>query len=115
MPEYKSYLPEKIKLALEAIKKSGTAIRRASLQYGVPESTLRSRLKKADPFTAVAGTSTYFSQAEEQHLANHCVKMAHLGNGYQCWQVLELAKNMCIGKGVDSSIGTMGFCQGTVN
>ena len=88
-----------MKAAYSDVKEKGMAIRGSARLHGVPESTLRWRLTKSDE-DVKRGGPTFFTRAQEQMLAEHCVSMAHLGYGFTRWQVLEMAKNMsdAIGK-----------------
>ena len=79
---------QRIKDALIAIG-NGTEIRRAGRLYGIPESTLRRRMKPNRPNSGKgAGHPTLFNEAEENLLANHCIQMANIGYGLAPWQVI---------------------------
>ena len=75
--------------------KRGLAVRKAARIQGVPESTLRMRLSKGDPSSKI-GAPTIFPYEQAYQLAEHCNKMAHIGYGYTRWQIMDMAKNMCM-------------------
>ena len=74
---------QRIKDALSAIR-NGTKVRRAGRLYGIPESTLQCRMRP----NSGKGHPTLFNEAEENLLANHCIKMANIGYGLAPWQVI---------------------------
>ena len=75
--------------------KRGLAVRKAARIHGVPESTLRMRLSKGDPSSKM-GAPTTFPYEQEYHLAKHCIKMTHIEYCYTRWQIMDIAKNMCM-------------------
>ena len=85
----------KIDDAVKEILK-GKAARTAGREYGVPESTLRRRVREIRAGkTERHPTSSYttFTPFQED-LANHCIKMSRLGYGYTAWQIIDMAVNM---------------------
>ena len=87
---------EVLREAYSEVKQKGVAIRAAARRYGLSEATLRRRIHHGmTAYNPPSGFSTLLSRTQEEHLAEHCVTMAHLGYGYTRWQVLEMAKNMC--------------------
>ena len=88
--------------AYKDVKEKGIAIRRAAKVHGLPESTLRWRLANEKKEDLKHGGQNFFTRAQEEMLAEHCVSMAHLGYGFTRWQVLDMAKNMSEAVGKDT-------------
>ena len=72
--------------AYHAIVEKKMSIFRASREYGVPESTLRDRIKDRVPFyedkLPAIGSGSMFDREEELTLAEHFNHMSYLGYGY---------------------------------
>ncbi|KAJ8320728.1 hypothetical protein KUTeg_002315 [Tegillarca granosa] len=85
---------EALRNVYNTVKRTGDSIRKSAKMFGIPESTLRSRLKNPDLFDSKVGHPTIFTKAEETQLAEHCKNMASLGYGYCMYQVLELASRI---------------------
>ena len=75
--------------------KRGLDIRKEARIYGVPESTLRIRLSKGEPSSKMRA-QTVFRYEQEYQLVEHYIKMVHIGYGYTRWQIVDMAKNMCM-------------------
>ena len=84
---------QRIKDALSAIR-NGTKVRRAGRLYGIPESSLRRRMRPNSGKRK--GHPTLFNEAEENLLANHCIKMANIGYGLAPWQVIFYIILLCL-------------------
>ena len=72
-------------------RRTGEAIRKAGRMFGVPESTLRTRLNNPNLFKSRQGHPRIFSMAEEAQLADHCKKwpdlaMDTVGGSCLIWQ-----------------------------
>ena len=94
LEKYKKYSSSAMQQAYEAVKKKRVAIRRAAVQHGVPESSLRDKLSGRTEMDAKPGHPQVFDNEREQILADHCIYMAKIGYGYTAWQVVELANSM---------------------
>ena len=72
--------------AYHAISEKKMSVYRASKEYGIPESTLRDRMKERIPFyedkLPRIGFSKMFNGEEELTLAEHFNHMSYLGYGY---------------------------------
>ena len=72
--------------AYHAVVEKKMSICRASREYGVPESTLRDRMKERIPFNEdklpTIGSASIFDGEEELTLAEHFNHMSYLGYGY---------------------------------
>ena len=78
--------------ACQDVKQKSFAIKRAAREHGQPEYTLRWRLANDKPESVKRMDSTFFTRAQEEMLAEHCVSMAYLGYGFTRWQMIDMAK-----------------------
>lgn len=66
--------------AYEHVTSSGTSVRKAAIQFGIPVQTLRDRVKGIiDPLTVTCGRETVFSHEEELALIEHVEILTELG------------------------------------
>ena len=88
--------------AYQDVKQKGMTIRRAARQHDLPESTLCWRSANNKSEDVKHGGPTFFTRAQEEMLAEHCVSMAHLGYGFSRWQIIDMESNMCAAIGKDT-------------
>lgn len=89
--------------AYKAVKEQGLAVTRAAFQFGVPEQTLRDRVKGyIDPFD-LQTTKKCFSNDEELALVEHIETMVGLGYGYSNTQLQHVAGELAFHLGKKSS------------
>ena len=74
----KQYTEYNISQAIEAITR-GQSIRRAALEWGVPNATIRNRLQGAQPHGEAAQGQQRLSKTQEDHLAQWVLTQAALG------------------------------------
>ena len=78
-----SYSAQALLGAYESVKLKGLSVHRAAIQFGVPEQTLRDRVKgRIDHTNLKLGSETVFSNEEELTLVEHLEAMCDLGYGY---------------------------------
>jgi hypothetical protein len=88
--------------AYEAVK-TGVPVQRAAKQFGIPEQTLRDRVKGyVDPNSCSSGGETFFSKEEEETLVDHVETLSQLGYGYSNTQLQHLAGEMAFDLGKKS-------------
>ncbi|XP_011859227.1 PREDICTED: uncharacterized protein LOC105556736 [Vollenhovia emeryi] len=80
MTDKNNWTEESLKLAIRAVKVDGMKIRSAGKEFGIPESTLRKRLKENSVSHVPLGQKPTFS-ADEKELADHVLKLAKLFYG----------------------------------
>ncbi|XP_053379621.1 jerky protein homolog-like [Mercenaria mercenaria] len=90
--KYRKYAAESMLKAYDAVREKGVPVQRAALQYGVPEQTLRDRVKGiVNPLSFKQGTETVFTHEEELTLVEHIETMAELGYGITNVQLQHIA------------------------
>ena len=73
------------------------SVSKAAKQYGVPEQTLRDRVKgKVAPETIKSGPSPLFSIEEEMRLVDHIKSMSQVGYGYTRAEVINLGSSYAV-------------------
>ena len=72
-----AYSDSKLQEALRDLKNGTLTQRQASVYYGIPRSTLRSKIKGRHPKSA--GGQTVFSADEEKMFVNYCLTMSQFG------------------------------------
>ena len=91
---YKLWTEEKIRLACEAVKAEGYTYRRAELEFGVPNSTIRDRISGKTSPGATSGPEWYLTDTEEQelvHFIKECAKVGYAKTRKQIITIVELA------------------------
>ena len=82
----RQYDAAQLSRAYHAVAGNKMSIYKASREYGIPESTLRDRLKGRVPFyeekLPVIGSGNFFDEDEENTLAEHFNHMSYLGYGF---------------------------------
>ena len=79
------------------MKSKKVSIRATARRFGIPEGTLRDRVKgKVGPEVTKSGPPPLFSLEEESNLVNHLKKMCELGFGYSTAEVLDLATTYAV-------------------
>ena len=63
--KYKLWHESRLKLAYDAVKKENLSVRKAALNYDVPNSTLQDRLSGRVQFGATSGPQKYLTDEEE--------------------------------------------------
>ena len=86
--------------AMAAVEKGELTLRKASIQYSVPKSTLHDRLTGKVSFNARAGPTPYLTHSEEDELASFLVYTAKIGYPFTRKRVLYLVQQMVEDKGV---------------
>ena len=83
--------------ALDFIQEDNISVRKASILYDVPLTTLRDRVDgRVSEETVKSGHDTLLSQEEEARLVNHIKYTSEVGHGYTRSQVVELATDLAI-------------------
>jgi hypothetical protein len=76
-----NWTEESLKLAIHTVKVDGKKIRSAGKEFGIPESTLRKRLKEDSISHVPLGRKSTFDAADEKELASHVLYLAKLFYG----------------------------------
>ena len=74
----KQYTEFEVAQAIEAVS-NGQSIRKASLEWGIPKTTLRARLLGQQPHQQAAEHLQKLSPTQEDHLAKWALAQAALG------------------------------------
>ena len=91
------YSPTALTNAYKCVLESGVSVRRASIIYKVPETTLRDRfLGNVHPDTTAAGKSPLFTNFEEAKLVDHFKTMASFGYGYSRQECVDIASDYAV-------------------
>ncbi len=85
--------------ALEAVK-SGSSIKRAALQHGVPRSTLQDRFNGRVVHGTNPGVRPYLERDEEKELCDFLVTVGEIGYGKTRRQVKDIAESVAREKGL---------------
>lgn len=95
--EYRKYSPSAMTNAYRAVLEQNVSVKRASITYGVPQTTLRQRvLGRINPDTTSSGPSPVLSQEEEAIFVEHLKCMAQLGYGYTASELVSMASNYAV-------------------
>ncbi|XP_022080271.1 uncharacterized protein LOC110973627 [Acanthaster planci] len=91
------YSPSTMALAYRAVKEGGETIRGAARKYGLPESTIRSRLSKNNA-SKISGSvaDPIFSLEEETHLVEHLNRMMDCGYSFGKTEVMDAANKYAL-------------------
>ena len=80
--------------AYKAVKRGELSVTKAALLYGVPEQTLRDRVKgRVSIDTTKSGTGPLFNVEEEAKLVDHLHSLARNGYGFIRQEVVEIAND----------------------
>ncbi|KAB0802365.1 hypothetical protein PPYR_04551 [Photinus pyralis] len=85
-----NWSPEQLRAAIDAIR-DGRAIREVGRAFGIPESTLRDRLKSNNSDAAKLGRNPVFNKAQEEALSTHVQKLAKVFFGITPIELRRLA------------------------
>jgi transposase-like protein len=97
---YRKYSAETLLKAYEAVKERKVPVKTAARQFGVPENTLRDRVKgRIDPFDFCIGGDTTLSREEEEVLVEHLEAMSLLGYGYTNTKLQQVAGKLALDMG----------------
>ena len=91
---YRSYSQASLDRAYNLVHEDGYSVYKSSRMCGVPEQTLRDRVKGKVSVQTIAGKEPIFTSDEEQELVNHILHMNRLGYGYSRAQMLRTATEM---------------------
>lgn len=112
----KRWDPESMKSALTAIR-DGSKIKTAAKMYGVPESTVRDRLKfgeNGEDYNPSMGRKATFSKEEEKEIVEFITEMAKRFYGITQLQLRKLAYDFAVAKNIknifSSEKGMAGKC-----
>lgn len=109
----KSWNPENMKTALEAIR-NGSKIKTAAKNFNVPESTIRDRLKLGEDYNPPMGRKPTFSVEEEKEMVAFITVMAKRFYGITQQQLRKLAYDFAVAKNIknifSSEKGMAGKC-----
>jgi hypothetical protein len=91
------YSPSAMTNAYRAVLEGGVSVKRAALNHGVPQNTLRQRvLGRVNPETVSSGPMPTLNQEEEALFVEHLKSMASLGYGYTSSEVVSMASNYAV-------------------
>ena len=83
--------------AYKLVKETGIPVKTAARQYGVPQNTLRDRVKgRVNPDTTKTGPDPLFVQEEEIELVNYIKSLAELGYGCTIPEMLAIASDYAV-------------------
>ncbi|KAJ8303666.1 hypothetical protein KUTeg_018776 [Tegillarca granosa] len=95
--KYRLYSHNQLADAYNAVTANGVSVYTASRRFGIPEQTLRDRVKGFIEVDCVnSGRSPVLSLEEEAKLVNHLVEMAKLGYGYTRQELTNIASNYAV-------------------
>lgn len=88
-----SWTTHDLQNAITAVR-NGSSIRKSGMQYGIPEATLRRKIKLNDDIKeSNLGRPPVFSEEQECELANHVLKLANLFYGMTPYDLRKVAYN----------------------
>ena len=88
-----SWTTHDLQNAITAVR-NGSSIRKSVMQYGIPEATLRRKIKLNDDIKeSNLGRPPVFSEEQECELANHVLKLANLFYGMTPYDLRKVAYN----------------------
>ncbi|XP_052223865.1 uncharacterized protein LOC127839515 [Dreissena polymorpha] len=95
--KYRLYSPTAMTNAFRAVKEQQMSVCRASIQFGVPTTSLRQRVRgRVDPEVISSGPSPVLSQEEEAMFVDHLKFMASVGYGYTRMEVVNMASEYAV-------------------
>ncbi len=80
--------------AVEHVQHTGDSVHKTSILYGVPEQTLRDRIKDHVSIDAKVGRKTVLTQDEEHALVEHIEVMGKIGYGYNKSEISHMASDI---------------------
>ena len=84
------YTEDSLKQAVDAVHDGKLSLRKASLQFGVPKSTLSLYVNGKLTFGARRGPASVLTQEEERQIVEYATHMGQIGYGCTCEQVLDI-------------------------
>ncbi len=103
-PVYKSWTEDSLKRAYTAVKENRMSIRKASVVYNVPRSTLADRVSGRAKFGCHSGPSRYLSDQEEKELAGFLAGAARMGYARSKREVLGMVEKIVHLKGIEAEV-----------
>lgn len=95
--KYRLYSPTSLHNAYKFVKEQNVSVCKAAKIYGVPEQTLRDRVKgKIHPDCVTTGRDPIFSMFEEAKIVEHLKIMASYGYGYTKQETVDLASDYAV-------------------
>lgn len=95
--KYRCYSPTSLHNAYKYVRETKVSVCRAARVFGVPEQTLRDRIKgKIDPECVTTGREPVLSLMEEAKIVNHLKCMAKYGYGYTKQETVDIATEYAI-------------------
>ena len=91
---YKDWTYERMERAMQAVTVGGLSIRRASIEYNVPKSTLGDRISGRVIHGATSGKPRYLSDEEEELLVEFLLKCASIGYPCSRKEVIRIVQNV---------------------
>ena len=88
----KQWSDESMKGALEAVKGGLMGVNKASMNFGVPRTTLRDRISGRVEHGAKSGPTPYLTEKEDQELASFLKQASRIGYGKTKKEVLAVEK-----------------------
>ena len=84
--------------AVKAVEMRKLSIRKASIMYNVPKSTLHDRVSRKVDLEGKPGKKPYLSIEEEEELVSFLLKCAEIGYAHTRPQVLSLVQRIVHGE-----------------
>ena len=100
--------------AVKAVISEGFSIRRASLQFSVPKSSLGDRVSGRVIPGSTSGPPRYLTSAEENELVQFLVRSSMIGYGKSRMQVMALVQQVFNSKGIAKIVSSgwwESFCR----
>ena len=105
---YRQWTEHQMRESLSAIE-DGMTVRKASVMYGIPQTTLNDhKLGKVHP-GALPGRPTLLSTKEEEDQVNFLVELAAMVYGQTKRDVLDIASRMAQQRGIKKAVTTSGW------
>lgn len=90
--------------ALDVVEKGIATLRKASILYNVPKSTLHYRVSGRVAFNAQPGSTPYLTLSEEEDLASFLFRSAKIGYPHTRKKVLYLVQQITNNKGISGCV-----------
>ena len=95
--KYRGYSQENLAKAFKAVKEKNTPVQRAAREYGVPESTLRDRIKgKVGLQKTRSGPAPVLGMKEENKLVEYLQLLTDFGYSFSRADVINLATDFAV-------------------
>ena len=91
---YRKWDPSSMSKALDAVEKGEAALKKPSILYSVPKSTLHYRVSGRVAFNAQPGSTPYLTLSEEEDLASFLFRSAKIGYPQTRKKVLYLVQQI---------------------